>query len=102
MNRFETPLIHGFDGSETMTSYSGSFLPAARKLRPSSMTTWTRGSDSGSWFTLPKKRVPALTTLGSSSMTSAEAMGNCVTAPMVTPEPKPMTAARGGLSSAVG
>ena len=29
-------------------------------------------------------------------------MGNCVTAPMVTPEPKPMTAARGGLSSGRG
>ena len=29
-------------------------------------------------------------------------MGNCVTAPMVTPEPKPMTAARGRLVGAPG
>ena len=37
---------------------------------------------------------------GSSSMTSSEAIGYCVMAPAVTPEPKPTSATFGGAAGA--
>ncbi len=54
VNRFETPVIHGFDGSLTMTS-NWSFR-CVRKLRPSPTRAVTFGFSSGRWLSLSKKR----------------------------------------------
>ena len=56
VNRLETPVSHGFDGSLTMTSNLS--LRWVRKLRPSPTRAVTFGFCSGRWLSLSKKCEP--------------------------------------------
>ena len=53
VNRFETPVSHGFDGWLTMTSNWS--LRWVRKLRPSPTRAVTLGFCSGRWLSFSKK-----------------------------------------------
>ncbi len=54
VNRFDTPVSQGFDGSLTMTSNLS--VRCVRKLRPSPTRAVTFGFSSGRWLSLSKKR----------------------------------------------
>ena len=66
------PAIHGFDGSETMTSYC--VRPSSRCVRPSPTISRVRGSASAREFSGSKKR-EASTTSGEISSTSTRSSG---------------------------
>ena len=89
-----TPAIHGFDGSEMITSYCRRV--SSRCERPSPTIRLVRGSDNASWFSVVKKR-EASTTSGEISSTSARAIGWRSAAPTLTPLPRPMMATSRGL-----
>ena len=54
VNRFDTPVSQGFDGSLTMTSNLS--FRWVRKLRPSPTRAVTCGFCSGRWLSFSKKR----------------------------------------------
>ena len=84
------PAIHGFDGSETMTSYW--LRPSSRWVRPSPTISRVRGSASAREFSGSKKR-EASTTSGEISSTSTRSSGWRSADPSVTPLPRPRIAA---------
>ena len=72
MNRFETPVIQGFEGSDTIRSKAS--LVRSRWLRPSRNTMPKRGSRSSGPWNSGKKRA-ASQVAGSISTHSSRSIG---------------------------